>query len=405
MNKSFFKRFNCFSLLSSLTMLVTLPVAFLSQPAFGAALKPTPLILDDDGSQDGMTAWAFMLQNPKFDVKAMTVAEGLAHPSIFGNNVMRMLTRLGITGIPVAVGRETPLAGNNAFPDSFRAATDDFWAPTVTLPDKALETVDKRSAAQLIVDTINQSSEPVTILATGGFTNIADALALDPDIAKKIARVQVMGGAVFVPGNLREDPDPILQQNQVSEFNIWIDPVAAQKVFSAGLPIYLTPLDATNQIGFTRADQAAWKATGTPESVLASELLDFALTYISGNDPLIPNPAWDLVAAINLSEPSFCKETPLHIEINTDGKPEVNQGQTAVIPGKSPNANVCLNPSFANLPFTSSEVFSAKAKSVPEADSGLGLLAAGALGTVLLRKRPQGQTAKKLKISTLHPAP
>jgi len=147
-----------------------------------------------------------------------------------------------------------------------------------------------------------------------------------------------------------------LKQNLLSEFNIWTDPVAVQKVFSAGLPISLTPLDATNQIGFTRADQAAWKATGTPESILASQLLDYALTNISGNDPLIPNPAWDLVAAINLSEPSFCQPMPLNIEVNTDGKPEVNQGQTLAIPNQPPNTNVCLNPSLANLPFTSQEL-------------------------------------------------
>lgn len=362
MKKSFFTKHLGFSFLSSLTLLATLSGTFLNQPAYGNRSKPIPIILDDDGTQDGMTAWAYILSNPKFKVKAMTIAEGEAHPQVFGNNVMRMLTRLGITGIPVAVGRDTPISGNNAFPDAFRVDSDKFWAPFVTLPDKALETVDPRSAAQLIVDTINQSPEPVTILATGPLTNIADALALDPSIAKKIARLQIMGGAVFVPGNLREDPDPIAQQNQVSEFNIWVDPVAAQKVFSAGIPIYQTPLDATNQVGFTRADQAAWKATGTPESILASELLDYALTNISGNDPKIPNPAWDLVAAINLAEPSFCQETPLHIEVNTDGKPEVNQGQTVAIPDLLPNDNVCLNPSLDNLPFKSGELFSAKAK-------------------------------------------
>ena len=362
MKKSFLKSHLCYLLLSCLILLLTLPIAFVSQLTFGSTLNRTPVILDDDGSQDGMTAWAYILQNPKFEVKAMTISQGLAHPQIFGNNIMRMLAGLGITGIPVAVGRETPLSGNNAFPDAFRADTDTFWTPFTNLPDQALETVDQRSAAQLLVDTINQSPEPVEILMTGSATNIAEALTLDPSIAKKISRLQIMGGAVFVPGNLREHLDPVLKQNQVSEFNIWIDPVAAQKVFSAGLPIYLTPLDATNQIGFTRADQAAWKATNTPKSIMASKFLDYALTKISGNDPLIPNPAWDLVAAINLSEPSFCPETPLHIEVNTDGKPEVNQGQTVAIPNQPSNTNVCLNPSLANLPFTSQELFSDNAK-------------------------------------------
>lgn len=379
------------SLLSSFVCAMGLLVASQVQPAFSATMTPTPLIVDDDGSQDGMTALAFMLQNPKFDVKAITLAQGLARPNIFGDNLMRMLTRLEKTGIPVAIGSEFPLEGNNTFPEAFRAATDTFWAPFVTLPEQALETIDQRDAANLLIDTLKESDVPVTILATGPLTNIAEALRRDPSIKNKIGAIEIMGGAVFVPGNLREHLDPVIKQNQVSEFNIWIDPVAAKEVFSAGLPLYLTPLDATNQIGFNRADLEAWKATGTPESIIASEFLDFALTVISGNDPLIPNPAWDLVAAINLNEPSFCKEVPLHLDVITDTLPSTTQGQTVVVPGKPANINVCLNPSFANLTFGTGEVFSAYTKSVPEPNSMLALLAFGGLGLVFLRKRFQAE--------------
>lgn len=86
MKKSFFIKYLGFSLLCSLTLLAILSGAFLNQPAFGNRLKPVPIILDDDGTPDGMIAWAYILQNPKFKVKAMTVSEGLAHPQIFGNN-------------------------------------------------------------------------------------------------------------------------------------------------------------------------------------------------------------------------------------------------------------------------------------------------------------------------------
>ena len=55
---------------------------------------PTPLIIDDDGSQDGMTAIAYMLANPQFDVQAITVSNGIARPEVFDDNVLRMLDRL-----------------------------------------------------------------------------------------------------------------------------------------------------------------------------------------------------------------------------------------------------------------------------------------------------------------------
>ena len=324
------------------------------------ARRRAPLIVDDDGSQDGMTSLAFVLQNPKFEVKAITVSQGLAHPAIFGNHVLKMLTRLDKTSIPVAIGRNAPLAGNNAFPDAFRQGSDTFWAPFVKLPETTASRLDRRDAADLIIQTVKASSRPVKILATGPLTNIAEALRRDQSILANIASLHIMGGAVFVPGNLREHLDPLLKNNTVSEFNIWVDPVAASEVFaygSQGLAIHLIPLDATNQIGFTRADLDGWKKTGTEEAVISGEFLDFALTVISGNDPLIPNPAWDLVAALMLSEPAFSSPTRLHIDVNVDGAPGANQGQTVSVKGQAPNASVYLHPGFNNLRFKTGEVF------------------------------------------------
>jgi pyrimidine-specific ribonucleoside hydrolase len=333
----------------SLICLGIISSAMVSKLANSAQTKPIPLIFDDDGSQDGMIALAYMLQNPKFSVKAIAISQGLAHPPIFGNNMMRMLTRLKKTDIPVAIGRETPIAGNNTFPQSWRSETDKFWSPYVTLPAQATKSIDRSKAPQLIVDTIKQSPQPVTILATGSLTNIAEALRLDPSIQRNIATIAIMGGAVRVKGNLREHPDPKFHQNQVAEFNIWVDPVAAKEVLEAEVPILLVPLDATNQIRFTKAEQTAWKATGTPEGVLASELLNYGLSVIAGNDPLIPNPVWDLVAAINLSEPDFCQEVPLHLEVITNTSPETTQGQTLEVRERSPNVNVCLKPNVADF--------------------------------------------------------
>lgn len=142
------------------------------------------------------------------------------------NNLERMLGRLEVSGIPVGIGRPDPLAGNNAFPEFIRDGADTFWSPFVQLPDTA-PPVEKRSAAELIVETIKESPEPVAILATGTLTNIAEALRLDPSIISNISVVQIMGGAVFVPGNLTVLPDPPFSTNTVGEFNIWVDPLAA----------------------------------------------------------------------------------------------------------------------------------------------------------------------------------
>ncbi|WP_414755172.1 nucleoside hydrolase [Anabaena sp. CCY 9910] len=381
---------NVQKLFSTAASLVSITAIFCSQPALAASFKPTPLIIDDDGSQDGMTALAYMLANPKFDVQAITIAQGIARPESFVNNLERMLGRLNASGIPVGIGRSTPLAGNNTFPEFIRTGADTFWSPFVQLPDTAPPIV-TRPAAELIVEKVKQSLAPVAILATGSLTNIAEALRLDPTIINNIAIIEIMGGAVFVPGNLPVLPDPPFSTNTTAEFNIWVDPLAAQEVFAAGgqgLKIQLTPLDATNQIAFSRADQQAWLATATPESKLAAEFLDFALTVIQSNND--PNPAWDLVAAINLSEPDFSVETPLYLEVDTTSDPGDTQGQTRAIPNLPPNVLVSLNPSFNNLPFRPGQVFSyLQTQSVPEPTSIAGILLLATVSAGMMTRRSQ----------------
>ena len=330
--------------------------------------NPTPLIIDDDGSQDGMTAIAYMLANPQFDVQAITISNGIARPEIFDDNVLRMLDRLGDLDIPVGVGQSNPLEGNNEFPDFIREGSDTFWSPFVSLPE-GVPDVETQDAVDLIIETVKNSPEPVAILATGPLTNIAEAIRRDPSIIDNIEVVQIMGGAVFIEGNLPVIPEPPFSTNTAAEFNIWIDPVAAQEVFDAGeqgLKIQLTPLDATNQVEFDLEDYQAWLDTGTPESIIAAEFLDFALEVIqSDNDP---NPVWDLVAAINLSEPDFSSETPLHIDIDTESAPGETQGATVSVPDLPPNVLVSLDPSFDNLDYDADEVFSSL-EDIPEADA------------------------------------
>src|ERR671932_2325278 len=115
------KNFRSLPTVFSAALLLSIPAIFCSQPAFSASLKARPLIVDDDGSQDGMTALSYMLANPKFDIQAITITQGIARPTTFVNNLERMLGRLDVTGIPVGIGRSTPLEGNNTFPEFIRA--------------------------------------------------------------------------------------------------------------------------------------------------------------------------------------------------------------------------------------------------------------------------------------------
>ncbi len=201
---------------------------------------PIPVIVDDDGSPDGTVALLYFLRTPLFDVKAVTISCGEAHPELFAPHLQRLLAGLGRTDIPVGIGRPTPLKGNNAFPDPWRQASDDFWS--ITLPE-APPSRDLAPAAELIVETLRSSTQPVMVFVSGSHTNLAEALRLDPGIVKHVRDVYVMGGSIRVPGNIESDWPAI--HNKVAEWNIWVDPTAADEVFASGLPLHLMPLDAT----------------------------------------------------------------------------------------------------------------------------------------------------------------
>lgn len=294
--------------------------------------NPIPVIVDDDGSPDGMLALVFFLRNPLFDVKAVTISCGEAHPDLFAPHVQQLLASLGRADIPVGVGRATPLEGNNAFPDPWRQASDNFWG--IAFSTKAI-LAQPVPAAELMVKTLRNSTQPVLVFVSGNHTNLAEALRLDPGIVQHIRDIHIMGGSIHVPGNIKSDWPAI--DNSVAEWNIWVDPVAAKEVFTSGLPIHLTPLDATQQVTWTKADALNWVASGAPAGALAGDLLKWMLDSWSSTGVYI----WDLVAAVTTTDPALCPEVSLAVDILVAPGPE--QGRTAVT-DQSPNTAVCLHP-------------------------------------------------------------
>jgi pyrimidine-specific ribonucleoside hydrolase len=299
--------------------------------------SPIPIIVDDDGSPDGVVALLYFLSNPEFDVKAATVSYGEAHPDIFAQHLQQLLASLGRPDIAVGTGRTIPLEGNNAFPESWRQASNEFWGISLSSNPIQNEPV---PAAELMVKTINNSPVPVMLFISGSHTNLAEALRLDPGIAKNIRAVYIMGGSIYQPGNINSDWPAI--DNSVAEWNIWVDPVAAREVFESGLPLHLVPLDATRQVVWTGSDLPGWAESSAPEAELAGKLLQWMLNSWSDKGVFI----WDLVTAVQASTPLVCKEVALDVNIITESGPE--QGQTAVTQG-DPNVSVCLKPDGAQV--------------------------------------------------------
>ena len=203
----------------------------------------TPFIIDTDVGDDDAIAILYFLQNPQVHVKAITIeTKGDARCTPAFHNVEGMVELLGRGSLPVACGVEASPPAGHEFPAWLAKKQDTLSGTANLLP--ATQTPVSHNAVALLIDTINHSPDGVNILAIGPLTNIAEAYQRDPRIKNKIRMIYAMAGAVHVPGNIRSVvPD---STNEVAEWNIYFDPLAAKIVF-ANLPITLVPLDITNQ--------------------------------------------------------------------------------------------------------------------------------------------------------------
>jgi pyrimidine-specific ribonucleoside hydrolase len=214
-------------------------------PAPALAAGARPVIVDTDMAADDWMAILYLLQRPDLDLRAITVTgTGEAHCGPGVRNALDLAALAGRPEVPVACGRETPLAGNHAFPTSWRERVDDLLGLSLPTNPNALFA---GSAVELLSRAIRESPRKVEIVALGPLTNVAEALEADPALVDRLQRITIMGGAVDEPGNVGFSGI----RNTAAEWNIYVDPHAAAIVLRSGAPITLVPLDATQVVPVT----------------------------------------------------------------------------------------------------------------------------------------------------------
>lgn len=267
---------------------------------------PMPLVIDNDMSFDDVMAIAYLVTQPDVELLAVTVTgTGIAHCGPGARNARNLLNELQAPSVPTACGSEEPVAGGKVFPEEWRAGSDALFGLGIA----GVPGTPKGTAVDLLAETIGGSGRPVTILATGPLTNLAQVLDADPQLVDGIARIVIMGGAVDVDGNATADGSPA-----PAEWNFAADPAAAAMVLASGVPITLVPLDATNDVKITRAfadglhaDASAGPANLVDELLVRSPL-SIDVDYF-----------WDALAAVMLIEPTVATTEEARIAVPTDG--------------------------------------------------------------------------------------
>lgn len=274
--------------------------------------QPLAVIIDTDMAFDDWAAILYLLKHKHIEVLAITVVgSGEAHCFAGVQNALKLiyLAKREADRIPVACGNELPMFGNHAFPEKWRTESDTMYG--VDLPASP-QGPSSKHAVRLILDALRSTSKPVDIVALGPLTNIAQALNQSPAIFRKVSRLYVMGGAIRVHGNVIIKGVTENLNNYVAEWNIFIDPLAAQHVFTSKLPITLVPLDATNQLPMTEDFANAFKSRArTPEAVFLDRIYDKNEHYIKIGQYYF----WDVVAASLAVDNSLCTYELLPLKV------------------------------------------------------------------------------------------
>ena len=248
------------TLLLAILICVVLPVTAEARPR---------VVVDADMSFDVAATFAYLAQADRhgvIDLDAVTVSlSGAGYTGRGLSHARCLLRKHGLRGVPVSDGVRL---GANPRPEAIRGYVDRVvdYASGPNCPDVPTE----GRAARILTTARGK----FTLIALGPLTSIAQALARDPSLARRIDRVFIMGAGT-THGNLCCGAGDGTDHGQ--EFNFWADPAAAQKVFTAlSGRIYLTALNATDfvPITFDFADRLAANNTTVATATVATILAD-----------------------------------------------------------------------------------------------------------------------------------
>lgn len=292
---------------------------------------PLPIILDCDPGHDDAIALILALASPELELKAVTTSAGNQTPEKTLRNALRILTLLQRSDIPVAGGAVKPLMRELIIADNVHGESG-LDGPELPEPNFAPQ---QCNAVELIAKTLRESAEPVTIVATGPLTNIALLLTSHAELQPKIARIVIMGGAAGL-GNW----------TPAAEFNIYVDPEAAEIVFQSGLPMVMAGLDVTHRAQIMSEDIERFRQLGNPVAAVVADLLDFFMEYHKQEKWGFQGaPLHDPCTIAWLIKPSMFTCVERWVGVETQGK--YTQGMTVVdyygLTNNAPNTTVMMD--------------------------------------------------------------
>lgn len=291
-------------------------------------IPPRKIIIDTDPGQDDAVAILLALASPEtLEVVGITAVAGNV-PLDYTQKNARMICELaGRPEVKVYAGCDAPLQRRLVTAEHVHGKTG---LDGPNLPDPEMPLQDQHAVAFLIHTLRAEPAGSITLCPLGPLTNIATALQTAPDIAARVPEIVLMGGAYFEVGNI----------TPAAEFNIYVDPEAAEIVFNSGIPITVIPLDVTHKALVTKARNDAFRALPGRVGLAVAQMTDFFERFDKEKYGSDGAPLHDPCVTAYLLAPELFSGRHINVEIETEGR--FTRGMTVAdwwgVTGRAPNA-------------------------------------------------------------------
>ena len=267
--------------------------------------KPRKIIIDTDPGQDDAVAILLALASPdEIDLLGVVAVAGNVPLPLTEKNSRIICELAGRPDVPVYAGCDAPIARKLVTAEHVHGKTglDGPKLPEPTMPLQPQHGVD------FIIETLrNNPPGTITLVPIGPLTNIGVAFKRAPDIIERVEEIVLMGGAYFEVGNI----------TPAAEFNIYVDPEAADIVFKSGVKITVMPLDVTHKALTSAAWIADVKALDTPVGHMVASWTDFFERFDTEKYGSQGAPLHDPCTVAYLIDPDLFQGRFINVEIET----------------------------------------------------------------------------------------
>lgn len=263
---------------------------------------PIPIILDCDPGHDDAVAILLACASPELEVRGITTVAGNVPLDKTSKNALKICELARLNHIRVYAGMSRPMV-RALFTAEYVHGKSGLDGPELPEPARQLES---QHAIDFIIEELRSAAEPITLIPTGPLTNIAMALVKAPEIKSHIKEIVLMGGAIR-EGNTTPS----------AEFNIYVDPHAAQIVFHSGVPVTMIGLDVTHQALVLPERLERIRAIGSRTANAIVQLMEFYQRYDRRKYRMAGAPLHDPCAVAYVIDRGLFETKFVNVEVET----------------------------------------------------------------------------------------